>query len=473
MKNVTLLGAILLIGMVVQAQWLTSGVYNRPLKEVLSEIEIRYGVRIDCGEKRLKDKVVDYAPWKFYNEVEQTLDNVLRPLDMRFARKADGVYEIKNWEYFRKPFDEGQKHLESLLASYPTLADWEARKVRIRENVMEVLGLNGLPKCDLNPVRSNFRKQDGYSVENIALEILPGVWVCGSLYMPLKHKGTIPAFLCPHGHFYNKVDTSIPNERGRYRPDQQLRCAMLAKMGVAVFSYDMFGWGESTLAFQLKDHRTDLGLIMQTWQSIRVLDYLCAQPFVDKGRIGVTAASGGATQAMIITALDERITLSVPTVMMASHFFGGCPCESGLPIHFIPGTLSSNNAEFAAMAAPRPQLVISDGNDWTVTTPEIEYPYLQKIYDFYGCRRLVKNVHLPLDQHDYGYNKRVAMYDFVTEQFHLQNARIRDKKGNYDESRVTIEPATAMLVFGEKGKLPEHAVKDAGKLRELLGRIKD
>ena len=468
MRNVILLMVALLAGMTGRAQWLSSDIYNRPLKEVLSEIGVRYGVKIDCEEKRLKDKMVAYAPWKFYSDVEQTLENVLRPLEMRFCKKADGTYEIKNWEYFRKPFEEGQKHLESLFASYPTLADWESRKARVRENIMKVLGLNGIPKCDLNPIRSNYRKHDGYSVENIALEILPGVWVCGSLYMPLKYKGTIPAFLCPHGHFYNKEDTSIPNERGRYRPDQQLRCAMLAKMGVAVFSYDMFGWGESTLAFQLKDHRTDLGLIMQTWQSIRVLDYLCAQSFVDKGRIGVTAASGGGTQTMIITALDERITLSVPTVMMSSHFFGGCPCESGLPIHFIPGALPSNNAELAAMAAPRPQLVISDGNDWTVTTPGIEFPYLQKIYGFYGARGLVKNVHLPQDQHDYGYNKRIAMYDFVVEQFHLQNRAVKDKKGHYDESHVTIEPATAMLVFGEKGKLPEHAVKGAEKLRKIL-----
>lgn len=323
-------------------------------------------------------------------------------------------------------------------------------------------------KCDLFPIRSGFRKYDGYSVENIALEVLPGVWVCGSLYMPLKHTQNIPAFLSPHGHFYNKTDQSIPNERGRYRPDQQKRCAMLARMGVAVFSYDMFGWGESTLSFNLTDHRSDLGLIMQTWQSIRVLDYLTSLPFVDKSRIGVTGASGGGTQVMIIAAIDDRISLSVPTVMMSSHFFGGCPCESGLPIHFLGNALPSNNAEFGAMMAPRPQLVISDGQDWTATTPDIELPYLKKVYGYYNAANNIRNVHLPDEGHDYGYNKRCAMYDFVAEQFGLNNTILKDRSGQYDESFVTVEPATSMLVFGEKGELPPHAVKGAANLRELL-----
>lgn len=174
--------------------------------------------------------------------------------------------------------------------------------------------------------------------------------------MPARFRGRIPVMLSPHGHFYNKTDTSIPDERGRYRPDQQLRCAMLSKMGAAVFSYDMWGWGESALAFNLKDHRTDLGIVMQTWQSIRILDYLCAQPWADTTRVGVTGASGGGTQTMVIAALDDRITLSVPVVMLSSHFFGGCPCESGLPIHILPGELMTNNAELGALAAPHPQL---------------------------------------------------------------------------------------------------------------------
>jgi hypothetical protein len=333
---------------------------------------------------------------------------------------------------------------------------------------MEAQGLAGLKKCPLNPIVVAQRKYDGYTVENIALETLPGVWVCGSLYKPANYTGKIPLFLSPHGHFYSSTDSSLPNERGRYRPDQQLRCAMLARMGVAVFSYDMFAWCESTLAFSMQqDHRSDLGLIMQTWQSIRILDYLCGQPWADTTRVGITGASGGGTQAFLLAALDDRITLSVPVVMMASHFYGGCPCESGLPIHFPKTGLPTNNAEIAAMAAPRPQLLISVGNDWTVTTPDIELPYLKKIYGYYGKAGEVENAHFARENHDYGISKRTALYDFVARKFGLNVSGLKDSAGKWDESKITIEPATAMLVFGD-GKLPDHAVKGGQNLRELL-----
>lgn len=462
MKKYAMISVLLLACVLARGQWLDSNVYDRPLEDVLTEIGRRYDVRLVYEQKNVRDKVVEKAPWKFYDDVEATLDNVLRPLEMRWTKKSTGVYEIKKWEYYRKPFDEGRKHLERLSASYPSLEQWEVRKALLRRTILEAQGLDGLKKCPLEPIRSNLRHHDGYSVENMALEVLPGVWVCGSLYMPAKFKGRIPAMLCPHGHFYNSVDNSIPDERGRYRPDQQIRCAVLARMGIAVFSYDMFGWGESAIAFTQKEHRTDLGLTMQTWQSIRILDWFCEQPWVDTARVGVTGASGGGTQTMFIAAVDDRITLSVPVVMCASHFFGGCPCESGLPIHFPPDAPQSNNAEFAAMAAPRPQLIVSDGGDWTTTVPEIEFPYLRKVYALYGKKNAVENVHLAKEKHDYGPGKRAAMYDFVARHFGLK------PPATDCESSVAIEPALEMYVFGADRQLPGDAVRGGAALGKLL-----
>lgn len=61
-------------------------------------------------------------------------------------------------------------------------------------------------------------------------------------------------------------------------------------------------------------------------------------------------------------------------------FDGGCPCESGKPIQLAGG--GTCNAELAAMFAPRPMLVVSDGGDWTASVPTLEYPYLQRVYGF-------------------------------------------------------------------------------------------
>lgn len=151
---------------------------------------------------------------------------------------------------------------------------------------------------------------------------------------------------------------------------------------------------------------------------------------VDKTRIGVNGGSGGGTQTVLLTALDSRYTAACPVVSLSSWFDGGCPCESGMPIQLAGG--GTCNAEIAAMFAPKPLGLVSDGGDWTSTTPTLELPYLQRIYGFYGKKNNVSDVHLPKERHDFGPNKRNAVYDFFIKVFKLDSSKL-------DESKVTIE----------------------------------
>jgi len=467
MKNILILIIILIFSSSVSVAQVPAEVYKRPLKEVLTDIEKRYNIKLQYSENLVKGVDVLYPTWRYRSETEATLTNILMPLDMIFQKTGENVYQVSKYAYHVRPVEEGKKHLNILLSSYTSQAQWDARKKELRNCFFEQLGLSPFPKkTTLNPIYTPKRQFDGYTVENVGLEVLPGVYLCGSLYRPVKGKGPFPAVLCPHGHF-NSPDL---NQYGRYRPDHQYRCAMLAKMGAVVFSYEMFAYGESLLQVKTEDHKTALALTMQTLNSIRIIDYLSALPYVDPKRIGVTGESGGGTQTFLLTALDDRVTVSVPVVMVSSWFFGGCACESGLPIHSC-SELSTNNAEIAAMASPRPMLVISDGADWTQHVPTVEFPYLQRVYNLYGKQSNVENVHLATEGHDYGVSKRMAMYDFMAKHLGLNINAVKDKSGKVDESGVTIEKYEALLVFGKEGKLPSTAVKGSDTIREILNSL--
>jgi Dipeptidyl aminopeptidases/acylaminoacyl-peptidases len=434
-------------------------IYRKPLKEVIKEIESRFKVEIKYDEKLISDKYVDYVNWRYRNDIEPTLYLILGPQDMVFSKIETGVYQIEAFQYHRRPVEEGRKHLEHLSSLYSGQVEWEARKKELQTCIREQLKISPFPEFkNLGVIYSKKRLLNGYFAENVAVESLPGVYVSGTLYRPAKGKGPFPAIMVAQGH----------GETQHYGESSQLLSATLARMGAIVFSYDMFAKGEESLQFAFADHRTTMAPTMQAINSTKVLDFLSLLPEVDHSRIAMTGASGGGTQTFLLTALDERIAVSAPVVMVSSWFFGGCPCESGLPFHSC-GTFGTNNAEIAAMAAPHPMLVVSDGGDWTANVPEMEFPFIKRIYGFYGKSESVENVHLLKEGHDYGPSKRQAVYKFFAKQLKLNLKSVSLDNGDFDESKSIVESKNAMLVFGEKGeKLPKNAIHGLSALKQLL-----
>lgn len=450
MKN-TFLAFLLLISLCSQTFSQTSDdKFREPLEHVLKDIESRYGISIRYPEDLVKDKWVNYAEWRYRPDVEETLKNVLASQDITFAKEGDKKYKLQDFQYHLKTPEEGKEQLDYLSSLYNDTKSWGLRKDSLRKCFWEKLKLSKIPPAPASkPIITPIRKFKDYTVQNIAIETLPGLYVCGSLYRPLKYKGKIPVVLNPDGHF----------SKGRYREDCQYRCAALAKMGAMAFSYDLFGWeGESVLQIDPKDHRRSLVQSIQVLNTERILDYLLSLKDADLSRVAITGASGGGSQTMLMTALDDRIKLSVPVVMLSSYHSGGCPCESGMGVHLCGG--GTNNVEIAAMAAPRPQLAVTDGKDWTQHVPEHAFPFLQRTYSFYGAMDKVENVHLAKEGHDYGISKRKAMYPFIAKYFDLNLKKIENEKGEIDESGITIENENALKVFGDHGeKLPANAVK--------------
>ncbi|MBX6311856.1 MAG: acetylxylan esterase, partial [Isosphaeraceae bacterium] len=217
---------------------------------------------------------------------------------------------------------------------------WRDRARALREQVLVSLGLRPMfPKTDLRPRVYGRLERNGYTIEKVVLETFPGFVLCGNLYRPTGRSGRLPAVLCPHGHW----------PEGRFTPDVQMRCIRWAKLGCVVFLYDMVGYGDTKPfghSFR-SDRLRRWGLsltTLQTWNSIRALDWLTSLPDVDATRIGCTGESGGGTQTFLLSAIDDRVTVAAPVVMVSDSFQGGCECENP------PGLrLGTDNVEITAL----------------------------------------------------------------------------------------------------------------------------
>jgi hypothetical protein len=318
---------------------------------------------------------------------------------------------------------------------------WPARRDEIRTRVLVAAGLHPLPiRSPLNARIFGRVERDDYTVERVIIESFPGHYVSGSLYRPKSPPaGKLPAVLNPHGHWKegrfqdhgaDLVRKEIAAGAERFeiggRHVIQARCVQLARMGCIAFVYDMEGYADSVQLPHAAGPRPDepghSGYLLfspwaelhgqsmfglQTWNSIRALDFICSLPEVDTQRIAVTGASGGGTQSMILSAIDERIAAAFPAVMASTAMQGGCTCENAPYLRINQG-----NIDIAAATAPRP-LGLTAADDWTKELITKGHPDLQRLYALLG-RPDHYEAHFHLEfPHNYNSVNRQHMYDFM------------------------------------------------------------
>ena len=143
------------------------------------------------------------------------------------------------------------------------------------------------------------------------------------------------------------------------------------------------------------------------------LDWLLTLEDIDPRRVAVTGGSGGATQTLVLSALDDRMAVSVPVVMVSTAMQGGCGCENACCLR-----IGTSNVELAAMFAPKPMQIVS-ADDWTRGFAEDGWPEMQEVYGLLGASDRVS--HAPLIQYPHNYNRasRRAMYKCIYNRFSL------------------------------------------------------
>ena len=293
---------------------------------------------------------------------------------------------------------------------FATREAWLERAAFLRKQILASAGLLPMPeKRPLNAQVFGKLERDGYTVEKVLLETLPGFYLGGNLYRPRGRQGPFPGVVSPHGHWHygrleNTALVSVPG-----------RAISFARQGYVVFTYDMVGQNDTNqVPHDWLDARQELWSIgssmgIHLWNSIRATDFLTSLPDVDPNRIAATGASGGGTQTFFLMAVDERIKAAAPVNMIsATSQGGGCQAAANLRA----GWTDFSNMVVGALMAPRPLILISNGGDWTVETPKEVFPAIQSIYRLLGAENNVANVHFPAFIHNYNKDSRESVYQF-------------------------------------------------------------
>jgi dienelactone hydrolase len=330
------------------------------------------------------------------------------------------------------------------MPAYRTLGEWEAHKLKLRDQILFAAGLIPLPeKNPLHPVIFGRIERKDYSIEKVYIETLPGYYLCGNLYRPRARAAKSPGVLVAHGHWdYGRLENQVLNSG-------QKRAANLALQGYVAFSYDMVGYNDTLQTpHDFGGPREQLWSFgpmgLQLWNSMRALDFLQSLPDVDPERIAMTGESGGGTQTFLLTAVDDRVKYSVPVNMISGTMQGGSQCENG------PGLrLDTFNVEIGAMMAPRPMLMVSATGDWTKNTPREEYPAVRSIYELYDRAANVETVQMDAP-HNYNQASREAMYTFF-------DHRILGERKDVKERSTQIEKLQDLLVWQGRA-LPSNAL---------------
>ena len=343
-----------------------------------------------------------------------------------------------------------QGQLDRRAAAVAAIRDVPAaarRQAEVRQRVLQLIG--DLPdyRGPLNATVTRTTKRDGFSIDHVLFESLPGYYVTGNLYRP-EGPGPHPAVLMSMGHW----------DSGKAAG--QLLSSNLARKGFVVLAYDPVGQGERQQAYDARVGRSLIGgateqhfsngaaaiLMGQSvaryfiHDGMRAIDYLVSRSEVDPERIGVTGCSGGGTQTTYIAALDERVKVAAVACYMNSFrtLFSGSIGDSE---QSVPGFLSAglDQTDYVELFAPKPWLIASTENDFfTPAGARQVFEEAQRWYKLHDVPERVTWIVGP-GGHGTPLQVREAIYEWMLRW-------LRDGRGSAREEELTLVPDHELFV---------------------------
>ena len=289
-----------------------------------------------------------------------------------FVIAADENFQSALQQPILKAGHAKQQHVAYVRARIPALrlpataSQWQQQQQQLREQVLAKVIFRGVPSSWRKETPrivwlETIKTEHGYSLRKLRVEVLPGLWIPAVLYQPDQLKGRVPVVLNVNGH----------DRKGKVTPYKQLRCINLAKRGMLALNLEWLGMGQLNTRGYSHNDLAKLDLCGTSGVSVfflamsRGLDVLLEHDHADPQRVAVTGLSGGGWQTIILSSLDNRVTLTVPVAgysalvqrLERSNSIGDLEQNPNDLVQF------ADYAHLTAMMVPRPTLLIYNAQD--------------------------------------------------------------------------------------------------------------
>ena len=352
------------------------------------------------------------------------------------------------------------------LPGITSAADFEKIRPWLREDLLDMLGLRPMPeKSPLKATITGKLEGQGYTIEKLHFQSIPGFYVTANLYLPKPSRPNAaqeryPAILYQCGHANRSR-----RDGAKAAPEHQGHGIWFATHGYVALVVDTIELSEIAGLHRglLGEKRwwwysagyTPAGV--ECWNAIRSIDYLVSRPEVDANRIGATGISGGGIGTFWIAAADDRVKVSAPVSGMGDvMFYAG---EDGISRHcdcfFLYNRALWNWTTICALACPRPMLFVNSDNDAYFPMPNNERiaARLERLYSWFGAGDQVDSV-ISMGGHGYRTDVRRAVFEFFNRHLKGDSKRVTDDEvGLRRDGSPSIE-LKALRVFPEDTDFP-------------------